>query len=32
MAEVNKFFTRNEIFIFEDLESFEDHMNFKQGV
>lgn len=32
IAEVKKFFTRNEIFIFEDLESFEDHMNFKQGV
>lgn len=32
MAEVKKFFTRNEIFIFKDLESFEDHMNFKQGV
>lgn len=32
IAEVKKFFTRNEIFIFEDLQSFEDHMNFKQGV
>jgi hypothetical protein len=32
MAAVKKFFTRNEIFIFEDLESFEEHMNFKQGV
>jgi len=32
MSAVKKFFTRNEIFIFEDLESFEEHMNFKQGV
>ena len=32
MAAVKKFFTRNEIFIFKDLESFEEHMNFKQGV